>query len=201
MQDMAQETAWIQQAQNHDLAAFNRLVLLYQNVAFRVAYRLLGDEERAADAVQDSFIKAYRKLHQYRGGQFRSWLLRIVTNSCYDMLRSKARHPTTSLDNMVVEQESSTWLLDPAESVEQQVLRQEVADFLQEAITTLPPNQRIAVTLCDVEGLDYQEISDVTGWALGTVKSRLSRGRAKLREYISAQRPELNPVRRRSTGA
>ncbi len=198
MQDAA-EAELIQQAQNHNLASFNRLVILYQGVAFRVAYRLLGDEDRAADAVQDSFIKAYRKLHQYRGGQFRSWLLRIVTNSCYDMLRSKARRPTTSLDNMVVEQESSIWLRDPEEGVEQQVLRQEIADFLQAAIITLPPNQRLAVTLCDVEGLNYQEISNVTGWALGTVKSRLSRGRAKLREYISAHRPELNPARGRST--
>ncbi len=197
MQGVAQETELIQQAQGHDLAAFNRLVLLYQAVAYRVAFRLLTDEDRAADAVQDSFIKAYRKLHQYRGGVFRSWLLRIVTNTCYDMLRAQARRPAVSLDDMAADQGSNPWLRDPAEGVEHGVMRREVAAFLQNAIATLPAEQRVAVVLCDVEGLDYREISDVTGWPLGTVKSRLSRGRAKLRRYIMEHRPELNPAGRR----
>ena len=97
------ELRTIERARQNDLDAFNQLVLNYQNLAFSVAYRLLQDEDAAADAVQDSFIKAYRALNTFQGGSFKSWLMRIVTNTCYDVLRSRKRRPTESLDDQPVE--------------------------------------------------------------------------------------------------
>src|SRR5512142_1843577 len=99
------EPALIRDAQTGDLDAFNRLVLAYQDIAFNLALRMLNDEDAAADATQTAFISAYRNLHAYRGGSFRAWVLRMVTNSCYDELRKRHRHPTTSLEPMTDDDE------------------------------------------------------------------------------------------------
>ncbi|HFD39213.1 MAG TPA: sigma-70 family RNA polymerase sigma factor, partial [Anaerolineae bacterium] len=93
------EQSLIASAQKGDVRAFNQLVLLYQSLAYNVAYRILDDAEAAADATQDAFFSAYRAMSRFRGGSFRAWLLRIVTNACYDQLRRKKRRPTQSLDD------------------------------------------------------------------------------------------------------
>jgi RNA polymerase sigma-70 factor (ECF subfamily) len=92
------ERELIDGAQQSDLGAFNQLVLNYQSVAFNVAYRIMGDPDSAADATQDAFISAYRNIKRFRGGSFRSWILRIVTNACYDELRKRKRRPASSLE-------------------------------------------------------------------------------------------------------
>jgi len=92
------EPALINDAKNGDLDAFNRLVLQYQDMLYNTAYRVIGDPVLAADATQDAFISAFRKLKSYRGGSFKAWLLRIVTNACYDELRRQKRRPTTPLE-------------------------------------------------------------------------------------------------------
>ncbi|HIC96557.1 TPA: sigma-70 family RNA polymerase sigma factor [Candidatus Bipolaricaulota bacterium] len=186
------EQALIAAAQHGELSAFNQLVLHYQGLAYDVAYRVLNDADAAADATQDSFIKAFRKIQQYRGGSFKAWLLRIVTNTCYDQLRARARRPSDSLDDLVTSPEHSYKLINGGETPEAHALRQELSTLLQSGIETLPYDQRIVLVLSDIEGLSYQEIADATGLRLGTVKSRLSRARAKLRDYLLA-RQELLP--------
>jgi len=192
------EQALIAAAQRGSLPAFNQLILRYQGLAFNVAYRIVGDTDSAADATQDGFIKAFQKLDQYRGGSFKAWMLRIVTNTCYDTLRARKRRPTSSLDSEEedTDSEHDARLLDTAEQPDAYVLRKELAGAIQSAIELLPPDQRTALVLADIEGLDYQEIAEVTNSALGTVKSRLSRARAKMRDMLLAQK-ELLPAQYR----
>lgn len=183
----------IERSLRGDLDAFNKLVIEYQGLGFSVAYRLLSDGDSAADAVQDSFIKAFRALESFRGGSFKSWLMRIVTNTCYDYLRARKRKQTDSLDNLPVEPEYVAELTDRRESPQDFVERQELQALIGRAIASLPDDQRTAIVLCDVEGYTYEEIADITGVAMGTVKSRISRARGRVRDYL-AQHSELLPT-------
>ncbi|HEX9117963.1 MAG TPA: sigma-70 family RNA polymerase sigma factor [Anaerolineae bacterium] len=184
-------------AQRGDLPAFNQLILHYQSIAYNVAYRLLNDGDAAADATQDGFLKAYRKLDQYRGGSFKAWVLRIITNTCYDTLRAHRRRPTSSLDHSEDEDsEHDGTLEDRSERPDEYAMRRELAQTIQAAISQLPLDQRTVLVLSDVEGMNYQEIAEATGSALGTVKSRLSRARAHLRDLLLAQK-ELLPAQYR----
>lgn len=190
------EQALIVSASKGDLRAFNQLVMLYQSMVYNVAYRILSDPDAASDATQDAFLSAFKAMGKFRGGSFKAWLLRIVTNACYDQLRVKQRRPTSSLDDLPVESDHSPYLHDQAEKPDEFVERQELNHMIQVAISTLPVEQRVVVVLSDVQGLSYQEIAQATGLSLGTVKSRLSRGRARLRDYLLQQR-ELLPSRYR----
>jgi len=193
---MMDELALIASAQKGDLRAFNQLVLLYQSMAYNVAYRILSDPDAAADATQDAFLSAYKAMKKFRGGSFKAWLLRIVTNACYDQLRVKKRRPTSSLDDMPVESEHSQFLRDESESPDEFLERQELGQFLQHGISALPIEQRAVLVLSDVQGLSYQEVAEIMDLSLGTVKSRLSRGRARLRDFL-LERGELLPARYR----
>lgn len=193
---MMDELALIASAQKGDLRAFNQLVLLYQSMAYNVAYRILTDPDAAADATQDAFFSAYKAMKKFRGGSFKAWLLRIVTNACYDQLRVKKRRPTSSLDGLPVESEHSQFLRDESESPDELLERQELGHFLQHGISALPIEQRAVLVLSDVQGLSYQEVAEIMDLSLGTVKSRLSRGRARLRDFL-LERGELLPARYR----
>lgn len=192
------EAALLSAAQRGHLPAFNQIILHYQGLAYNVAYRIVGDADLAADATQDAFVKAFQRVNQYRGGSFKAWLLRIVTNVCYDLLRARRRRPTTPLDGDDDEDDPdyNPRMIDTTERPDAYVMRKELAGLLQEAIGQLPPDQRTTLVLADIEGLDYQEIADATGTALGTVKSRLSRARAKLRDMLLAHQ-ELLPAQYR----
>jgi RNA polymerase sigma-70 factor (ECF subfamily) len=191
------EKALIDAARRGDVGSFNRLVLSYQSMVYNLAYRILGDGDAAADATQDAFISAFKGIGKFRGGSFKSWLMRIVTNACYDQLRHKQRRPTTSLNDLLeLDSAPIRSLSDPAESPEEYALRQELSNAIQIGIGTLPSDQRVALVLYDVQGLSYQEIAEVTGVSLGTVKSRLSRARGKLRDFLLQER-ELLPSRYR----
>jgi RNA polymerase sigma-70 factor (ECF subfamily) len=190
------EQALIASARKGDARAFNQLVLLYQTMVYNLAYRILSDPDAAADATQDAFLSAFKAMRKFRGGSFKAWLLRIVTNACYDQLRSKQRRPTTSLDDLPVDTDHTNYLRDPAKLPDELVERHELNRVIQDGILALPVEQRLVLVLSDVQGLPYQEIAQVTGISLGTVKSRLSRGRAKLRDYLQ-DRGELLPARYR----
>lgn len=194
------DQALITAAQRGNLPAFNKIILRYQGLAYNVAYRIMGDGDGASDATQDAFVKAYQRINQYRGGSFKAWLLRIVTNTCYDALRARKRRPTVSLEYDVEGEESDPdydpRLMDTAERPDAFVMRKELAGVLQAAIGQLPADQRTTLILADVEGMDYQEIADAMGTALGTVKSRLSRARAKMRDLLLAH-GELLPAQYR----
>lgn len=172
--------------------AFNTLVLKYQNMAYSVAYRMLRDEDAAADVVQDSLIKAYRALQGFQGGNFRSWLMRIVANTCYDLLRAQQRHATDSLDALLDEQDHTPYLVDHAEGPESHAERMELNKFIEAGIQALPPDQRLVLILCDVHGYAYDEIAEIANLPMGTVKSRISRARLRLRDYLLSK-PELLP--------
>jgi RNA polymerase sigma-70 factor, ECF subfamily len=180
-------------ARNGDLNAYNRLVLTYQDLAYNLAYRILSQAEPAQDATQEAFLRGYRALGQFRGGSFKTWLLRIVTNCCYDQLRVKQRRPTTPLDDLLEDEEHSKLVEDPAETPEAYVERQALDQIIQVGLEALPHEQRMVLVLSDIEGLSYEEVAATLDLALGTVKSRLSRARAKLREHLLEHR-ELLPA-------
>lgn len=183
------EAGLIKDAQRGDLDAFNRLVLAYQDRVYNQAYRVLGNHQSADDATQEAFISAFRKLSSFRGGSFRAWLLRIVTNACYDELRRQKRRPTTALepvDENDEEIESPYWIADPGELPEEQAVRSEIGNAIQECLNQLSNEFRMVVVLVDVQGLDYQEASEVIGKPLGTIKSRLARARYQMRDCLQA---------------
>jgi len=181
-------------AKRGDVEAFNRLVLLHQDAAYTVAYRIIGEVDAAADATQEAFISAFRKLHQFRGERFKPWLLRIVTNACYDELRRRQRRPAASLEELhEVHASHDSPLVSQQEDPEQHAQRHELNNAIQECLSALPDDQRVITVLSDVEGYTYQEISAITGLPLGTVKSRLSRARGRLRDCLQAVR-ELLPA-------
>lgn len=193
------EAALIQKAQNGDVAAYNRLVLKYQEGVYNVAYRIMGEPHAAEDATQEAFISAYGALKSFRGGSFKSWLMRIATNACYDELRRRKRRPQTSLDKITDENESFAFLRSPDEGPEKTQQRLEMMRAIEDCLRALPDDQRITAVLGDVEGYNYQEIAGITGVSLGTVKSRMSRARAKLRECLQEVKELLPTSYRLST--
>jgi RNA polymerase sigma-70 factor (ECF subfamily) len=191
--------AWlIREAQKGDVSAFNTLVLHYQSTVYNVAYRIMGDSGVAADATQDAFISAYQSLNRFRGGSFRAWLTRIVTNACYDELRHRKRRPQSSLDELTEENESFGGLTSDVVGPEEHQQQVELVAAIERCLGELPAEQRIVAVMCDVEGYDYNEIADIVAVSLGTVKSRLSRARARLRDCLQGYR-ELLPLDYRLT--
>lgn len=181
------EETLVKQAATGDLEAFNQLVLRYQNMAYNHAYALLGDHALAEDAAQESFVKAFRNMAGFRGGSFRGWLLKIVTNSAYDFLRRSQRHPTQPLfpvDEKGDEIESSPWLADPNVSVQTIVERKEESHQLYQILDELPDVYRSVITLVDLYELDYTETADALKVPIGTVKSRLARARLRMKEKL-----------------
>ena len=181
------ELALITSAQRGDLDAFNTLVLAYQDILFNTALRILGDDELAEDATQDAFISAFRGLNTYRGGSFKAWLLRTVTNACYDELRRKKRRPTTPLEPDASdgdEMDTPRWLADPALTPEQSAEAAELEHAIQHCLENLPLEFRTVVIMADLQGLDYSEVAIATRAPLGTIKSRLARARLRLRECL-----------------
>jgi RNA polymerase sigma factor (sigma-70 family) len=192
----SEEQRLVSAAQHGDLDAFNQLVRLYEARVYTLCYRMMSDADAAADIAQETFIAAYTHLGRYRGGQFKSWLLRIATNACLDALRARKRRPATSLNAFSDRDDGAELeIVDPGESPDESVLRGELGRALADSLAHLPEDQRLMVILSDIQGLAYDEIAQVTGVALGTVKSRLSRGRARLRDML--RRGELLPQKYR----
>jgi RNA polymerase sigma-70 factor (ECF subfamily) len=191
------ELALVEQARNGDLNAFNGLILEYQDMAYNLAARMLDDPDGAADVTQVAFLSAYRSLDSFRGGSFRAWVLRMVSNACYDELRRRKRRPTISLEPVNEDDEeieSPAWLADDSASPEDLMERSELENALQTCIQGLPEEFRSVVLMVDVEGLDYQEVSLAVGKPLGTVKSRLARARLKMRDCLRQYRELLPSV-------
>lgn len=181
------EQALIQDALNGNLDAFNGLVLHYQDMAYNVAYRVMGEHGAAGDACQEAFISAYQKLHQYRGGSFKSWLLRIVTNACYDELRRRQRRPVTPLMPELDDGETLEdpyWIEDDQASPEEQMEQAALEKAIQHCISELEEKFRTIIVLVDVEGVDYEAASEIADTPLGTVKSRLARARSRVQDCL-----------------
>lgn len=189
-----EDSALVRAAQRGNLDAFNDLILTYQDSAYTLAYRLLGDADMAADAAQEAVITAYQKLDTFRGGSFRAWLLRITANRCYDELRRLKRRPATSIEDMPgADMDDGAPLPDPSPTPETLVEEDDLQRAVQNCINALGAEQRLVLVLSDVENLPYDAIAAQMGTELGTVKSRLSRARANVRACLQASR-ELLPA-------
>ncbi len=173
----------IEQARDGDLEAFNDLVRLYQDSLFALVVRMVPDRDQASDAVQEAFFSAFRNLHNFRGGSVKSWLNRICVNAAMDTQRARKRRPVQPYPEL----DDESWQ-PPAprdQDPERLAVDAERSRTLAEALTHITDDQRTAIVLYDVEGYDYGEIADMTGVSLGTVKSRIHRGRLSLRDILS----------------
>ena len=184
---MNDEVELVSKVSNGDLDAFNQLVLAYQNMAYNLAYTLLGDPDSAEDATQESFIKAFQNIGRFRGGSFRAWLLRIVANTSYDLLRRSKRsfiQPLFPENEDGEEVESPAWLVDSSASVQAVVEQMEDSTRIYRALDELPEVYRSVITLVDLYELDYGEAAKVLKVPLGTVKSRLARARLQMQHKL-----------------
>ena len=183
------ESSLIKSAQQGDLDAFNTLILHYQDAVFNTAVRILGDDDMAEDAAQEAFISAFQSINTFRGGSFKAWILRTVTNACLDELRRQKRRPTTPLEpetNDGEEIDSPKWMADPNMTPDQRAEADELEHAIQHCLDALPNEFRAVVVLADVQGLDYTEVAASIRVPLGTIKSRLARARLRLRECLRA---------------
>jgi RNA polymerase sigma-70 factor (ECF subfamily) len=172
----------LEQARDGSLDAFNSLVECYQDHLYSLVARMVPDRDQAADAVQEAFFSAYRNMRSFRGGSVRSWLSRIAINAAMDQQRLKKRRPSQPYPEL----EDDTWQppAGPEADPERIALHGERGRVLAAALASITPDQRHAIVMFDVEGYDYAEIAEITGVSLGTVKSRIHRGRLALRELL-----------------
>ena len=172
----------VERARDGDLAAFNDLVGLHQDHLFALVARLVPDRDQAADVVQEAFFSAYRHLDGFRGGSVRSWLGRIAINAAMDIQRARRRRPVQPYPEL----EDQSWQppAGPEADPERSAIEAERRRVLAAAMAGITDDQRAAIILFDVEGYDYIEIAQLTGVSLGTVKSRIHRGRLALRTLL-----------------
>ena len=167
------------------LDAFNALIERHQRYIRGICHNRVGMAE-GDDVAQNTFIKAWSSLDSYnQAGKFRAWLSTIARNACNDLLRQRQRRPTSSLDQMVDDVGDHLMPASTARSPDEVIENIELGVELQAALKQLPVHQRVAVVYRDVMEWSYEEIADATGWSLGTVKSRISRGRAAMREQMT----------------
>ena len=170
-----------------DLDAFNRLVELHQRLVFNICLRMLGSPTAAEDATQEAFISAYRNIATFRGQSFRAWLTRIAANACTDELRRRSRRQAVSLDAPFAGDEAPPDVPDRAAGPEEAALRADQRRRIQAALLELPADQRLAVVMCDIQGFAYEDIAEAMRTSVGTVKSRIARGREKLRRLLATE--------------
>jgi len=178
------EQGWIESARAGDAEAFNRLVEQHQVVAYNLAYRTLRNVEDAADATQDAFLSAFRAIGSFHGASFRAWLLRIVLNACYDARRRSTRRPASSMEALAEQVGELPWADERAPDPEASALSREARAAIERALAALPEDQRLAIVLVDIQGLAYDEAADTLDCPIGTVRSRLARGRARVRDEL-----------------
>jgi RNA polymerase sigma-70 factor, ECF subfamily len=178
----------LERAREGDLDAFNDLVVGYQNLLYALVVRMVPDRDQASDAVQEAFFSAYRNLEGFRGGSVRSWLSRIAINAAMDAQRLKKRRPADPYPEL----EDDTWQppADPSADPVNSSLTAERHRALNHALAQITDDQRTAIVLYDVEGYDYAEIAELTRVSVGTVKSRIHRGRLAMRGLL-AERMDL----------
>lgn len=173
------ESELIRSSQDGDLDSFNELVKLYQRMAYSLAFRMLNDSHAAEDATQEAFFSAWKHIRGFKGGSFKAWIMKITANSCRDQMRRVKRRPTVPLSSIADDPPALSM-----ESPEDYALRRETSGYVQQGLASLSHEQRMAVILCDIQGMSYEEVAEAMGCSLGTVKSRINRGRTNLRDYL-----------------
>ena len=172
----------LERARDGDLDSFNDLVVLYQDQLFALVVRMVPDRDQASDCVQEAFFSAFRNLSTFRGGNVKSWLNRICVNAAMDTQRARKRRPVQPYPEL----DDETWQppAGPDADPERTAVDSERTRALAGALARISDDQRSAIVLYDVEGYDYAEIAEMTGVSLGTVKSRIHRGRLALRALL-----------------
>jgi len=170
-----------------DVDSFNQLVVRWERPIYALAYRVLGREDEARDIVQDTFLRAFRGIGNFRGqAKFSSWVYRIALNLCRDWIRRERRAPIAptpeGVDIIELAAEQG-----PAESIEDLVARHDMSRVVAKAMATLPEEQRTAIILKEYHGMTFQEIADLQGCPLSTVKTRLYQGLSVLRRHLQAE--------------
>ena len=179
-----QEQNWIQAARNGDQAAFGQLVIKYQKRVYALTVRMCPTPELAEEAAQETFLSAWQGLPFFRGDSaFSTWLYRLASNACVDLLRKEGRHQGPSLDDEAVSAEVPDTRPTPEAAAEQKELRAQI----EAGLRTLSPEHREVLILREIQQLSYDEIADALSLDLGTVKSRISRGRRQLRNFLMEQ--------------
>lgn len=181
---MTTDEELVARSRGGDLDSFNELVLRWERPIYALAYRVIGREEDARDVAQDTFLRAYRSLGGFKGqAKFSSWLYRITLNLCRDWMRRQRRAPfvQTPEGMDLIELATET---TPSESIEDLVSRKELGRAVAAAMATLPEEQRTAIVLKEYHGLTFQEIADLQGCPLSTVKTRLYQGLTVLRRQL-----------------
>jgi RNA polymerase sigma-70 factor (ECF subfamily) len=184
---MSSDLELVEKARRGDRMAFQLLVEKYQKRIYAVAYGLLGNREDALDAVQEAFIKAYKSLGKFRGKSgFYTWLYRIATNTAIDLGRKRSRHDQVEFrEEIEAEEEKGVYPIAPSTvNPVDELMKKELGELIEDAIGKLPPDQKAAVMLREIEGLSYREISKIMKCSQGTVMSRLHYGRKKLQELL-----------------
>jgi RNA polymerase sigma-70 factor (ECF subfamily) len=167
-----------------DADSFNQLILRWERPIYALAYRVIGREEDARDVCQETFLRAFRALPGFKGeAKFSSWVYRIALNLCRDWMRRQRRAPTVQMPEGVdpIEMASER---GPVESIETLVERRELSGVVEEAMALLPEEQRTAIILKEYHGMTFQEIADLQGCPLSTVKTRLYQGLSVLRRHL-----------------
>ena len=178
----------LKKAMSGDMASFERLIINHEKLVYNACFRIMGDQEDAKDASQEVFIKLYKNIDKCNNlNTFKAWLYRIIHNCCIDLIRKKKGKKTLSIDKMLdtpegeMEQQIKSTELSP----EEEYLQKEAASNIQRAITKLSDDYRTLVVLRDIQGLSYEEISAALDIPMGTVKSRISRSRQKLKSLLA----------------
>ena len=176
------ERKLIERATSGDPSAFNRLMEAHEKRMYAVALRMCANREDAQDCLQEAMLRVYRAIGGFKGqSTFSTWVYRITMNTCLDELRRKKNKQNTSLDNLL----DMGWSpADEADTPERHAVRSEARRRLHSAIRELPEDMRAAIVLRDIQGLSYEEIAQALDINVGTIKSRISRGREKLREKL-----------------
>ncbi|MFL6105485.1 MAG: RNA polymerase sigma factor SigE [Marmoricola sp.] len=169
---------------------WDEIVEQHSTRVYRLAYRLTGNPYDAEDLTQEVFVRVFRSLHTYTPGTFEGWLHRITTNLFLDQARRKSRIRFDALP-----EDADNRLPSPIATPDAAYLNQMFDADVEAALAALPPDFRAAVVLCDVEGLSYDEIADVLGVKMGTVRSRIHRGRSMLRKALAHRAPSAGRVR------
>ena len=187
---MLDDQALVTRCQHGDVGAFEELVRRYEKRVYNLAYRMSGNPDDACELAQEAFLKVFNALDSFKGqSSFSTWLYRIAANACLDQLRSRGRHPVTSLDDPIVTNKGETigkQILDNAPRPDEVVERRELQAAVQGAIASLPEDYRIILVLRDLQDLSYQQIAEYLDLSLGTVKSRLNRARLALKDKLSS---------------
>jgi RNA polymerase sigma-70 factor (ECF subfamily) len=172
-----------------DMDSFNQLILRWERPIYALAYRVIGQEEDARDVAQETFLRAFRALPGFKGqAKFSSWIYRIALNLCRDWIRRKRRTPVSQMPEDIDLADLASER-EPSESVEDLVARRELSAMVEEAMAILPEEQRTAVILKEYHGMTFQEIADLQGCPLSTVKTRLYQGLSVLRKHLKEKSP------------